>query len=156
MNCKNFKTRTKTINKKRTIYNYCIKLKNNITYNNCKNCIFKEYKEYKKLQSNKAMKSRSTKLAKLEKNRFSVFTDNLDKCFLCPNKKDHLHEIFAGRNRRNSMKCGFVLPLCFSCHEKYQNDVIFNRRWYRKCQRYFEKNVGTRDEFIKIFGKSWL
>lgn len=152
MNCKNLKFRTKKGKK----YLYCTKLKKNITYNDCKECIYKEYKEYKKLQANKKMKNKSSKLAKLERNRFSVFTDNLDKCFLCKNKKDHLHEIIAGRNRQNSMRYGFVLPLCEKHHSMYQNDVIFNRRWYSKCQRYFEKNIGTRKDFIKIFGKSWL
>lgn len=137
---------------------YC-KIKNTtINFKDCNNCPFKEYKTYKPLQPKKEykMKNKSSKLAKLEKNRFSIFTDNLDKCYFCPNKKDHLHEIIAGRNRQNSMKYGFVLPLCEKCHRKYQNDVLFNNRWYIICQKYFESNIGTRDDFINIFRKSWL
>ncbi len=137
---------------------YCKKSKELISISKCSNCKLKEYKQYKKLQAKKnyKMKNKSSKLSKLEKNRFSVFTDNLDKCYLCSNKKDHLHEIFAGRNRQNSMKYGFVLPLCEQCHRMYQNDVLFNHKWYIKCQKHFESNIGTRDDFINIFRKSWL
>lgn len=137
---------------------YCKLQKKEITFKDCSNCPFKEYKNYKRLQAKKEykMKNKSSKLANLEKNRFSIFTDNLDKCYFCPNKKDHLHEIIAGRNRQNSMKYGFVLPLCEKCHRKYQNDVLFNNRWYIICQKYFESNIGTRDDFINIFRKSWL
>lgn len=137
---------------------YCKKSKELIHISKCNGCKHKEYKQHKPLQPKKEykMKTKSSKLAKLEKNRFSVFTDNLDKCYLCPNKKDHLHEVFAGRNRQNSMKYGFVLPLCEKCHRKYQNDVLFNNKWYIICQKYFESNIGTRDEFIKVFRKNWL
>lgn len=156
--------------------------KNKMIPRDCTNCILKEYK-YIELKKNCAncyfpnnrkliktplktgqfntkteykMKQKSKKLAKLEKNRFSVFTNNLDKCYSCPNKKNHLHEVFAGRNRQNSMKYGFVLPLCNSCHSKYQNDLLFNHKWYRMCQKHFETNIGTREEFISIFRKNWL
>lgn len=158
MKCKYFKTRTKTSNKKRTVYNYCTLLRKEVPFSCYQECDKKEYKQYKQLQPKKEckMKNKSSKLAKLERNRFSVFTTNLDKCYLCPNKKDHLHEIFAGRNRQNSMKYGFVLPICWKCHEKYQNNAIFNNKWHNKAQQYFEKNLGNRQEFIEIFRESWL
>lgn len=137
---------------------YCKIKTHHISFSDCSNCPFKEYKQYKKLQSKKEykMKNKSSKLAKLERNRFSVFTSNLDKCYLCPNKKDHLHEIFAGRNRQNSMKYGFVLPICWKCHEKYQNDSVFNNKWHIIAQRYFEQNLGSKQEFIDIFRENWL
>lgn len=139
-------------------YFYCTLLKKEVSTSCYQECGKKEYKRYKKLQAKKnyKMKNKSSKLAKLEKNRFSVFTDNLDKCYLCPNKKDHLHELIAGRNRQNSMKYGFVLPICWKCHERYQNDAIFNNKWYIICQKYFEDHIGTRDDFISIFRESWI
>lgn len=137
---------------------YCKKSKELIHISKCNGCKHKEYKQYKPMQQKKnyKIKNKSSKLAKLEKNRFSIFTDNLDKCYFCENKKDHLHEVFAGRNRQNSMKYGFVLPICEKCHSKCQNDVLFNHRWYIICQKYFESNIGTRNDFINIFRKSWL
>lgn len=153
MNCIHLKQKmNKTI--------YC-KIKNTkIHFKECNNCPFKEYKtqNYSTLRPKKIykMKKKSVKLAKFEKNRFSVFTDNMDKCYLCSNKRDHLHEIFAGCNRQNSMRYGFVLPICEKCHNKYQNDAKFNLAWHIKSQKYFETNIGTRAEFIKAFRQSWL
>lgn len=40
------------------------------------------------------IKQKSKKLAKLEKNRFSILTSNLDKCYFCEKKKKDLHEAF--------------------------------------------------------------
>ena len=62
------------------------------------------------------MKSKSYKLAKLEKNRYSIVTDKLDECYICHSFKHHLHEVFGGNNRVNSMRYGCVIPLCFHCH----------------------------------------
>lgn len=40
------------------------------------------------------IKQKSSKLAKLEKNRFSILTNNLEKCYFCSEKKEELHEAF--------------------------------------------------------------
>lgn len=146
MTCKNFRIRTK----KRTKYYYCTVLRKEIQYSQCSNCEYKEYKQYK------TIKSRTNKLAKLERNRYSVFTDDLSTCYLCGQDKQELHEIFAGANRLNSMKYGFVLPLCHNCHSEIQNNVDFNNFWHKEAQLYFEENIGTREEFLKVFRKSWL
>ncbi len=50
----------------------------------------------KSQQKNKTteIKKKSKKLAKLEKDRFSILTNNLEKCYFCNNKKMELHEAF--------------------------------------------------------------
>jgi len=147
MNCKSLRIRTK----KGVKYKYCIILKKEIQYSNCNNCKYKEYK------NNSIYKwKKSNKLAKLERNRFSVFTDDLNTCYLCGYPKQELHEIFAGSNRKNSMKYGFVLPLCHKCHSEIQNNANFNHFWYKKCQLYWEEKISTREEFLRVFRKSWL
>ena len=102
------------------------------------------------------MKKKSNKLAKLERKRKSVFTDDLKHCYLCGKDKEELHEIFAGRNRLNSIKYNLVLPLCHECHSLNQDNPFFNDYWHRTGQEYFEYNIGTRDEFIKIFRRNYL
>ena len=151
MNCKHLRIRTK----KGVHYKYCTLLKKEI--NECYNCINKEYKETKRLLKNNSNKSK--KISKLERNRTSIFTDDLEHCIICGNKKDNLHEILYGRNRLNSMKYGFVIPLCFDHH--VGNRGIHSNRdldlFYRKeCQKYFEENIGDRLDFIRIFGKDYL
>ena len=148
----------------------CKRNKQEICLRDCSNCPYKEYKKctitvkkstYKCKNAQKSpvycakMKQRSNKLAKLEKNRFSLFTDNMNKCYFCPNKKDHIHEIFCGRNRQNSMKYGLCLPICESCHSKYQNNFLFNKEWHKKGQAIFSKAYPDL-KFEDIFKKNYL
>lgn len=126
-----------------------------INIKECNNC---KYKEYKSIENNQFKKNKkSSKLAKLERNRKSVFTDNKDKCMFCPSTYDLTwHEIFAGRNRQNSMKYNLCLRMCWNCHELYQENKEFNDFWHQQGQLYFEKNIGSRKEFIGVFGKNYL
>lgn len=91
----------------------------------------------------------------MERDRFSLFTDNMNKCYFCPNKKDHTHEIFCGRNRQNSMKYGLCLPICESCHSKYQNNFLFNKEWHKKGQVVFQQ-IYPDLVFEDIFKKNYL
>ena len=109
-----------------------------------------------KTHNNKKMRVKSNKLAKLERNRFSVFTDDLEHCILCGKKKNDLHEVFGGRNRLNSIKYNLVLPLCRECHSLNQNNSFFNDYWHKQGQEYFECNIGTREQFIAIFRRNYL
>lgn len=103
------------------------------------------------------MRTKSKKLSKLEKERFSVFYDDLSVCMNCGSTyRMTKHEIFEGRNRINSMKYGFVLPLCMRCHQELQEDISFNDKWKKKSQMYFEEHIGTRDDFLSIFRRNYL
>ena len=103
------------------------------------------------------MRTKSKKLSKLEKERFSVFYNDLSICMNCGSTyRMSIHEIFAGRNRINSMKYGFVLPLCVRCHRELQEDISFNDKWKKKSQMYFEEHLGTRDDFLSIFRRNYL
>ena len=148
----------------------CKRNKQEICLKDCSNCPYKEYKKCTvtvqkvQLEMNKCtknqkycakMKLKSSKLAKLERNRFSLFTDNMNRCYFCPNKKDHIHEIFCGRNRQNSMKYGLCLPICESCHSKYQNNFLFNEKWHKKGQAMFNKTYPEL-KFEDIFRKNYL
>lgn len=154
--------------KKRKNKPYCNVLKEEITFSLCRECGNKEYKSNSSQMRNSAyslqysaktlqkMKNKSNKLAKLERNRKSVFTDDLEHCILCGKKKNDLHEIFGGRNRLNSIKYNLVLPLCRECHSLNQNNPFFNDYWHKQGQEYFECNIGIREEFIAIFRRNWL
>ena len=166
--------------KKRKNKPYCKLLNKEIPFSLCRECGNKEYRKpmeqknsgfYSKipvLTGKKAqslektppkkvkMRQKSNKLTELEKNRKSVFTDDLDYCYLCGKKKNDLHEVFGGRNRINSIKYNFILPLCRECHSSNQNNPIFNDYWHKQGQLYWEKNIGSREEFIKAFRRNYL
>ena len=169
--------------KKRKNKPYCNVIKKEITLSQCRECDNKEYKNHidrkksgfrskspvksgqinknaqsltKKPVKNTKMHNKSKKLTKLERNRASVFTDDLEHCYLCGKKKNDLHEIFGGRNRLNSIKYNLVLPLCRECHSLNQNNLFFNDYWHKQGQEYFECNIGSREEFIAIFRRNYL
>lgn len=146
----------------------CKKDKNKIIPKDCANCILKTYKctELNKncakrpkksdtLSNNHQIKNKSNKLAKLERNRTSLFTDNMTKCYFCSNKKEHIHELFFGRNRRNSMIYGLTLPLCAKHHDIMQNDKGMIDLYHKKGQILFNKTYPDLD-FQKIFKRNYL
>ena len=97
-------------------------------------------------------------MSKLERNRFSILTNNLKKCYICGRPYPELHEVFFGRNRTNSMIYGCVVPLCFEHHRGnsgvHHNDLLDNSLKV-KCQRQFELTYPDLD-FRSIFYKSYL
>ena len=103
------------------------------------------------------MKRKSYKIRNLERHRKSVFYDDLNTCCYCGSTFELTkHEIFEGRNRIHSMEYGFVLPLCWKCHQKLQEDVEFNKKWKSKAQTYFINYIGTYDDFMNIFRKNYM
>lgn len=114
-------------------------------------------KSYTKLKSRKPMNKISKKQRKKEASRYSVFYQELDKCCYCGSfYKMTKHEIFEGRNRTNSIKYGYVLPLCLKCHQRLQEDKEFNDHWKKKAQMHFEEHTGTREQFMEIFKRNYL
>jgi hypothetical protein len=75
------------------------------------------------------------------------------------------HHVFPGvANRPKSEKYGLKIWLCNACHtgrHKIFGKGIHQNRPFelsvkRHAQRYYEDNIGTREDFIRIFGKSWI
>lgn len=89
----------------------------------------------------------------------SVMTDDRV-CAVCGSPYIEMHHVFYGTaNRRISDKYGYIIPLChehhrgaYGIHGNFKMDDYFKRI----AQRHFEEHVGTREEFRKLFGKSWL
>lgn len=100
------------------------------------------------------MKRRSASQTRLEKNRYSVFTDNLDYCYFCGKPRTDLHEILFGTNRLNSMKYGFVLPLCRQHHESFHKNRVLTNEWCKKCQNWFEDKYSAKD-WIDTFHRNY-
>lgn len=146
MKCKHLRYRSH----KGTKFLFCKALHIKIEYTECFNCYQKEFKQYKR------MRIKSKKLKQKEDNRYSIFTKDLSKCFMCDldgkvTKKSDLHEVYGGSNRQRSMKNGLVVPLCRECHQN-EEKVLELRKI---CQEIYELNH-TREEFIQLIGMSYL
>lgn len=169
--------------RKRKSKPYCYIIRKAISFSTCQECDNKEYKksdykwksppltgqsnnsqmrknvQYLEKISPKKVKlhNKSKKLTKLERNRYSVFSNDTKKCYLCDSKyKLTWHEIYSGRNRQNSMKYGLCLRMCLNCHSREQENSQFNDYWHRQGQLYWEEFIGSREEFIKVFRRNYL
>ena len=83
------------------------------------------------------------------------------KCFLC-NTVFNLHEhhiFFGSANRKISEANGFKVWLCAYHHNMSHYSVHHDRKLdllvKKVCQRKYEK-THSRDEFIKLIGRSYL
>ena len=81
------------------------------------------------------------------------------RCYVCHRNTDTArHEIFYGTaNRKNSKEFGTWVDICPVCHADVHANPSegFDIMLKRSAQWAFEREH-TRDEFRKIFGRSWL
>ena len=83
-------------------------------------------------------------------------------CFVCGTTQG-LHEhhcLYGTSNRKNAEKYGLKVWLCGYHHNLSNEGVHFHKgldlHLKKMAQRYFEKEQGTREDFRRIFGKSYL
>lgn len=91
----------------------------------------------------------------------SVFTCDMDRCFFTGSPYVERHHIFGGSNRAASEKYGFVVPLRYDLHPNgsradHNKSELVDKQLKLAAQQYFENFYGTREEFMKIFGRSYL
>ena len=82
-------------------------------------------------------------------------------CFVCKKRQVHEHHIFMGTaNRKKSEQYGYKVYLCPKHHNMSDEGVHFNKpldlALKAMAQEHIKKNHGSRTDFIKEFGKSWL
>lgn len=92
--------------------------------------------------------------------RFSIIVEDLDYCIVCGRPHPHKHEVFFGeKQRKHSIKYGMVLPLCYEHHEGNDGPHL-NRatdlHYKEMAQLAWERAYGSRTDFIRIFGKSYV
>lgn len=93
----------------------------------------------------------------------SVIQEDLSKCFISGSNNVAIHHIFPGNGRRK--KCeeyGYIVALEPIYHTLSKDSVHMSPNkgidlsLKAMAQEHFEKNNGSRTDFIKEFGRSWL
>lgn len=102
------------------------------------------------------------------KKLWSIFTDNMNRCIFTgyedpegtPYPKIERHHVFESYNRSRSEKYGYVAPLLAELHP---NGAKAPKEWQdidehlkKTCQQHYEEHHGTREDFIREFGRSYL
>ena len=129
MNCINLKFKSKKGRK----YIYCNLLKQEITFNSCNNCEYKEYKT-KKCTINKKycakIKSISKKKEFVSKETYNIVFNRWNgRCAICGSYKDLQFHHINGRGKGKTDNPNNCIILCRTCHlEK----VHMNNKYWRK------------------------
>lgn len=90
----------------------------------------------------------------------SIIQDKKE-CFISGHTSNlESHHIFGGANRKNSEKYGLKVWLTHKWHNEYPDGAHYNKNTMQYLhevgQRAFEEKYGTREDFIKIFGRNYL
>lgn len=88
------------------------------------------------------------------------FWDAGEVCVVCGNPRVHHHHVLYGRGvRKKADKWGYIIPLCYE-HHLGGAGIHYNRGmslyWKELAQKHFEKHNGSREDFIREFGRSYL
>lgn len=86
---------------------------------------------------------------------------NERECYVCGTTRDlHKHHIFFGPNRKKSEQHGLWVYLCARHHNMSDQGVHFNKELDMElkalAQKEWQKQNGTIEDFIRVFGKSYL
>ena len=97
------------------------------------------------------------KKVKKDAYKHSILTDDLEHCIFCGREPVQFHHIFGGPYRNTATEMDMIVPLCWECHMKLHTDPNQRERYrlMRDAQWMYEADH-TREEFMQIFGKSYL
>ena len=90
--------------------------------------------------------------------------DDMDHCYFTGSLNVERHHIFEGRQgyKVKSEKRGFVIPLRPDLHPNGANfvrskeNLEIDRKLKEMAQEYYESHYGSREEFMREFGKNYL
>lgn len=98
------------------------------------------------------------------KRLWSIFTEDMEHCYFTGSNVVERHHVFYGMGGDKKKPCeeyGYVIPLRPDLHPNGVQATKYARTevdLYLKqtCQKDFEEKHGTREDFINIFGRSYL
>ena len=123
---------------------YCKNLRQQVTWEQCKNCSMVERERVK------TIKNKSNKLAKYEKNRFSIVQGDMSYCFFCGRQAQSIHERIGGMNRQTSIKWGLCVGACLRCHRILEDNEKIKQKYQALGQDVFEKKY-SHELFMQEF-----
>ena len=97
------------------------------------------------------------------KRLWSVFTDDMDHCMFtgaAPVERHHIFYNMGGGMKAKCEKYGFIAPLRPDLHPNGvfagQSAKHVDLRLKTMSQTYYEEHYGSREDFIKEFGRNYL
>jgi hypothetical protein len=92
-----------------------------------------------------------------------MINQDWEPCFFCKQPSEPPHHAFQGNGRRKLCdKYGLIYHLCSRCHRTGPDNVtdhpfgVKDMIIKKDAQKKFERDHGSRDDFIRIFGRNYL
>jgi len=80
-----------------------------------------------------------------------------NRCFLCGSTRDlQTHHCQHGYNRNKADEDGLTVRLCVLCHTNLHSRGWGDRELKQISQTMWERTYGSREDFIRRYGKSYL
>lgn len=90
----------------------------------------------------------------------SSLVENTEYCIVCGNPYPQMHHVFFNAKKHVSEKYLYLLPLCLMHHTGSKDCPHLNRKidlkYKQMAQHHFESTIGTRNDFIREFNKSYI
>ena len=93
----------------------------------------------------------------------SIVTEYQNICFFCGRSAECEHHLLFGRRiKQLAEEDGLKVPSCNNCHnmgkinERLHDNSMAEKLSKQLGQAIYENKIGTREEFRKRYGKSWL
>lgn len=92
----------------------------------------------------------------------SIVTEYNNICFFCGCVAECEHHLLFGSRRELAEQDGLKVPICNRCHnmgkvtERIHNNPMAEKLSKILGQVIFESKIGTRQDFLKRYGKSYL
>lgn len=81
-------------------------------------------------------------------------------CWICEtNLNLHRHHCIFGTKRKLADEDGLIVYLCVNCHRQVHDNpnwLYWKNEFKKIAQRYYEKNIGTREQFIERYKENYL
>lgn len=88
--------------------------------------------------------------------------NNSAACYICGRPASEIHHcIFGTGKRKLADEDGLTVPLCSSCHHAIHNpannfDQSMQNALKKLAEEAWEQKYGSKDDFIKRYGRSYL
>ena len=96
----------------------------------------------------------------MAKKLHSIITEDIEHCLICGHPEVAIHHVFYGTaNRKMSDQYALIVPLCERHHTGAEGVHRFREKdlaLKQKGQRAFENHYGSREVFIRTFGRNYL
>ena len=138
MNCINFSVKTKKYQK----YLYCKYRKQEIIFDDCKNCEYKQYKTFTKLKGKKHKRTKKTDIPK--KVKVAVWNRDLHKCIFCGKlvQWNYANAHFIPRSAGGLGVEENIFTACQNCHRE-QDDGLNTKLYTDKAEMYLRACYGS-------------